>query len=628
MSADNQFSLLKQRRFGPFFLTQFLGAFNDNAFKSALIILIAFRAVDSGFGNSDTLINLAAGLFILPFFLFSATSGQLADRYEKSMLIRRVKLLEIAIMVVAAVGLYTGNIPLLIAVLFLMGTQSTLFGPLKFGILPQLLRDDELVGGNGLVEMGTFVAILLGTMVGGILIGMSDIGALLVSAAVIGVACLGYLSSCWIPRAEAVAPDLRLGWNLFAETWRNLGYARRNRTVFLSVLGISWFWLLGSVYLAQLPNFTKVTLGGNEQVVTLLLTLFSVGVGAGSLLCERMSGHKVEIGLVPFGSIGLTVFGIDVFFASPDNSTTAQLLSAGQFLALPGSWRIVVDIVMLGMFGGFYIVPLFALVQQRSEPSHRSRIIAANNIINAFFMVLAALMAIVLLNAGLSIPQLFLLVSVLNALVAVYIYTLVPEFLLRFITWMLVHTVYRIRKEGLEQIPESGPVILVCNHVSFVDALVIAGCCRRPTRFVMDHHIYEIPVLNFLFRTAGTVPIAPAKEDPAMLEEAYDLIARYLDDGEVVCIFPEGCITRDGEIGTFRSGIERIVQRNPVPVVPMALQGLWGSFFSRKYGPAMKGLPRRFWSKIALVVGPPLAPQEMNAGRLQAIVAGLRGDRK
>jgi hypothetical protein len=628
MPADNQFSLLKQRRFGPFFLTQFLGAFNDNTFKNALIILIAFRATDSGFGNSDTLINLAAGLFILPFFLFSATSGQLADRYEKSMLIRRIKLLEIAIMMVAAVGLYTANIPLLIAVLFLMGTQSTLFGPLKFGILPQFLKEDELVGGNGLVEMGTYIAILLGTMFGGILIGVSDIGALMVAVAVIGVACLGYLSSRWLPRAEAVAPDLRLNWNPFTATWRNLGYARRNRTVFLAVLGISWFWLLGSVYLAQLPNFTKETLGGNEQVVTLLLTLFSVGVGAGSLLCERMSGHKVEIGLVPFGSIGLTVFGIDLFFATLDHDATGQLLGAGQFLSLPGSWRIVVDIVMLGMFGGFYIVPLYALVQQRSEPTHRSRIIAANNILNAFFMVLAALMAIVLLNAGLSIPQLFLLVAALNALMAVYIYTLVPEFLLRFIAWMLIHTVYRIRKEGLERIPESGPVILVCNHVSFVDALVIAGCCHRPTRFVIDHDIYRIPVLNFLFRTAGTVPVAPAKTNLEMLKEAYDRIARYLDDGEVVCIFPEGRITRDGEIGPFRSGINRIVRRSPVPVVPMALQGLWGSFFSRKYGSAMKGLPRRFWPKIALVVGPPLAPQEVNAGRLRAIVAELRGDRK
>jgi hypothetical protein len=629
IAAGSQFSLLKQRRFAPFFLTQFFGAFNDNVYKNALIILIAYQAAGQGLGESNTLINLSAGLFILPFFLFSATAGQLADKYEKSRFIRWVKVMEIAIMSGAVVAFHFGCIPALIGLLFLMGMQSSVFGPVKYGILPQHLRDEELVGGNGMVEMGTFLAILLGTLTGGVLIGIPVNGAALVSVTIITLACLGWLSSLGIPTAAAVAPDLRINWNPFTETWRNINFARRHRTVFLSILGISWFWMLGATYLAQLPNFTRVNLGGNEQVVTLLLTLFSLGIGAGSLLCERLSGRQVELGLVPFGSIGLTVFGLDLFLAIPGSPATGVALDAAGFLRSSGHGRVLFDILLLGLFGGFYIVPLYALVQQRSEPSHRSRVIAANNILNALFMVVSAVMAILLLNAGLSIPQLFLVIALMNAVVALYIFWLVPEFLMRFIVWLLIHSIYRIHKEGLEHIPEKGAVVLVCNHVSFVDALVVAGCIRRPVRFVIDHRIYKVPVLNFVFRTAGAIPIAPAREDPEMLARAYERISRNLDEGEVVCIFPEGGLTADGELRTFRPGIMKIIRRNPVPVVPMALRGLWGSFFSRKGGAAMKGkLPRPLFYKIALVLGPPVPPAAVSTAGLRERVAALRGDWK
>ncbi|HXH03025.1 MAG TPA: 1-acyl-sn-glycerol-3-phosphate acyltransferase, partial [Candidatus Competibacteraceae bacterium] len=437
----------------------------------------------------------------------------------------------------------------------------------------------------------------------------------------------GYLASRGIPLALPADPGLRFNWNPFTETWRNLRFARGNRTVFLSVLGISWFWFYGALVLAQLPNYTKLNLGGSEQVVTLLLTLFSLGIGLGSLLCERLSGHKVEIGLVPFGSIGLTLFGLDLYLASPAaQSQPGELVGAWTFLQAPGSWRVVLDVVLVGLFGGFYIVPLYALVQSRSQVSHRSRIIAANNILNALFMVVSALLAIVLLGAGLDIPELILVTALLNAAVAVYIYTLVPEFLMRFLAWMLIHLGYRIKKEGLERIPEEGPCVLVCNHVSFMDALIIAGCVRRPTRFVMDHRIFATPLLRFIFRSVGAVPIAPAKENPQLLEQAYERISQYLRAGEVVCIFPEGRITDSGEIGPFRSGIERILARDPVPVVPMALQGLWGSFFSRKGGPAMRRFPRRFWSRIGLRVGEPLPAEAVSAERLREKVLELRGE--
>ncbi|MFQ5993648.1 MAG: MFS transporter [Acidiferrobacterales bacterium] len=627
MRSDSQYALLRQRRFGPFFLTQFLGAYNDNVFKNALITLVAFHSAHLISISTDTLINLSAGLFILPFFLFAATAGQLADKYEKSRLIRLIKLLEIVIMVIAAAGFYLRSVPLLIGLLFLMGAQSTLFAPAKYGILPQHLNEEELVGGNGMVQMGTYLAILFGTMTGTLLIGLSGVGVGSVSLTVVAVAVLGYLASRAIPHTPAVDPQLKINWNPLTETWRILQLTRRNRTVFLSILGISWFWFIGATYLAQLPNYTKLTLGGNEQVVTILITLFSIGIGAGSLLCERLSGHKVEIGLVPFGSIGVTVFGVDIFFAVP-SAATGELIGAAAFVQQPGSWRVMVDIVLLGMFGGFYIVPLFALVQQRSAPSHLARVIAGNTILNALFMVMSAATAIALLSSGLSIPELFLITAVLNAVVAIYIYTLVPEFLMRFIVWMLIHTMYRVQKEGLERIPDAGPAVLVSNHVSFVDALVITGCIRRPIRFVMYHGIFRLPLLNFVFRTARAIPIAPAKEDPKMLERAFDQIDDALKQGQLVCLFPEGRLTEDGELHKFRPGVERIIKRRPVPVIPIALRGLWGSFFSRKAGPAMRNLPRRFWSRIALVVGSPLAPRQASAARLRKMVLAIRGDWK
>jgi 1-acyl-sn-glycerol-3-phosphate acyltransferase len=629
MTRNNQFALLGERRFGPFFGTQFLGAFNDNVFKQALVTLIAFHGAQVLSMGTNTLINLSAGLFILPFFLFSATAGQLADKYEKSHLIRLIKLLEIIIMGCAAVGFWFHNTALLVGLLFLMGTQSTLFAPVKYGIMPQILKDQELVGGNALVESGTFLAILLGTIAGNNLVAMNDIGVALAAGTVVVVAVLGYLASRWIPPVPAVASGLRINWNPVSETWHIVQFARAKRPVFLSILGISWFWFVGAMYVAQLPNYTRMIIGGNETVLMILLTLFSVGIGAGSLLCERMGGHKVEIGLVPFGSIGLTLFGVDLFLASPAGGTAATtLMDGGQFLRSATSWHVLVDILLIGLFGGFYIVPLYALVQQRSESAHLSRIIAANNIINALFMVVSAAIAIALLAAGFSIPQLFLVAAILNAAVAIYIYTLVPEFLTRFIVWLLIHSIYRVQKEGFEQIPEQGPAVLVCNHVSFVDALVIGGCVRRPVRFVMDHRIYELPLLNFVFRIARTIPIAPAREDPEMLERAFSQIGDALDEGDLVCIFPEGHITATGELQPFRPGIERIIERNPVPVIPMALRGLWGTFFSRKGGGAMRRFPTHLWSKIALAVGAPLMPSAVSASRLQDIVLALRGDWK
>ena len=626
-SEHSQFQLLRERRFAPFFWTQFLGAGNDNIYKNALVIFVAFQAATLTALSSNDLVNVAAAVFIAPFVLFSATAGQIADKYEKSRLIRFIKLFEIGIMVVGAIGFYRRDLILLFLALGLMGVHSTLFGPVKYAILPQNLRKDELIGGNGLVEMGTFVAILLGEIVGGLVIAIKPNGPIYAGITAIAVALAGYVVSRRIPPTPAVASDLKINWNPFTETWRNLRFAHGNRVVWLSMLGISWFWFYGATFLTQFATFTKDVLGGDEHVATLLLAIFSVGIGVGSLLCERLSGRKVELGLVPFGSIGLSLFAVDLYFASRGLEGRG-LGGVGNFLAAPAHWRIIADLVLLGMFGGFYIVPLYALIQERSEATHRSRIIAANNILNAIFMVASAGLAIGLLKSGLTIPQLFLITGLMNAAVALYIYLLVPEFLMRFLAWILIHTFYRVDKEGLENIPADGPCVIVCNHVSFVDAVVIAACVPRPIRFVMDHRIFSLPVLNFIFRTMRTIPIAPAKEDPTMKERAFDDAAKALKAGEIVCIFPEGAITSTGELQRFRPGLQRILEQAPVPVVPMALRGLWGSFFSRvSNGKAMRRL-RGVFSRIALVAGAPMAPADATPEVLQQAVLALRGDRR
>ena len=603
-SASNQFGLLKEKRFLPFFITQFLGAFNDNVFKNSLIILIAFKGVQLSDGSAsvDLLTNLSAGLFILPFFLFSATAGQWIDKNEKSQSIRFIKLMEVGIMLAAAYAFYVGALYALIALLFLMGVQSTFFGPAKYSYIPQHLDNTELVAGNALVQSGTFIAILIGTMLGGILIAGDD-GRQWVAVVIMVLAVLGYVSSRFIPYTPSLDPELKINWNPLTETWRNIAFIHKDRIVFLSVLGISWFWFLGATYLVQLPNYTKTTLAGNEQVVTLLLTFFTLGIGGGSLLCNWLSGQKVEPGLVPFGSIGLTLFGIDLFLAQPE-FTPQVLMGVAEFINEPDSLRIMFDVFFIGLFGGFYIVPLFSLIQQRSEPQHLSRIIAGNNIFNALLMVLSAVIAIVLLGAGVSIAELFLVVAVLNAAVGIYIYTLVPEFFMRFIVWMLIHSIYHVRKQGLENVPQEGAAVLVCNHVSYVDALIIAGCVRRPIRFVMYHKIYNLPVLNFVFRTAGAISIAGKHENPNLMEKAFSEIEQALKQGDLVCIFPEGKLTRNGKMNKFRPGVERILEATPVPVIPMALNGLWGSAFSRHPSNIILRLLKGIRSSVELNISP------------------------
>ena len=604
MESGNQFRLLLQRRFGPFFACQLTVAFNDNVFKNALVLLVTYQAAAYSTIDPGLLSNLAAGIFILPYMLFSASAGQIADKYDKRLIILIIKAVEIAIMAMAGIGLHLQSLPVLFGALFLLGVHSTFFGPVKYAILPQVLGPRELMGGNGLVETGTFLAILGGTLVAGLLVMLED-GTHWVTLLILSISVLGFIASLVIPSAPPPAADLKLNWEPVTQTLATLKFARGNRTVFLSLLGISWFWFYGALFLSQFPAYSRDVLGGSEQVVTLLLALFSIGVAIGSLLCERLSGHKVEIGLVPFGSIGMSLFAVDLFFATPAAAST-EVMGAWQFLAQPGSWRVAADLLLIGMFGGFYIVPLYALVQSRCEPSHRSRVIAANNILNALFMVAAAAIAVPALALGATVPQLMLLTGILNVAVVVYIYALVPEFLLRFIDWMLIHSIFRLKTQGARHFPEQGAALLVCNHQSLADAMVIAAACPRPIRFVMYHAIYNVPGLNFVFRSMKAIPIAGAKEAPAVLEKAYDDIAKALEDGQLVSLFPEGQLTSDGKTGPFRPGMMRILERTPVPVIPMALSGLWKSIFARNREVSVPFA--KLFPTVRLNVGAPLAP--------------------
>ena len=613
--------LLRTARFAPLFATQFLGAFNDNLFRTGLSLWIVFELADV---NTNLLVNVAAGLFILPFFLLSTAAGQIADKVDKAGLIRKVKVAEILIMAGGATAWLLGNAWMLFAILLAMGSQSAFFGPSKYSILPQHLEEPELVGGNALIEMGTFLAILLGTILGGIIAG-SDAPWLLAPSLLV-VAVLGYLTSRGIPAAPAPVPELKINWNPLTQLREMFGFTRREHyNVLLSILGISWFWLMGSVYLTQIPNYVAFDLNGDSGVVTLLLASFSVGIGLGAVLCARLSGRRVEIGVVPFGALGLSVFALHLSTLSMPLAEDRYGLV--EFVQL-GGWKVVLDVVLLSVFGALFIVPLNAFVQNSAPKEKRARIIALNNILNAFFMIIAAVAGAVLLTVvGLSIPQLFLTLALMNIAVSLFIFQQVPLFAARFLVWVLGHTMYRVRHEGLGNIPDEGPALIACNHVSYVDALILAGAVRRPIRFVMVKTIYDIPVLNFVFRVGKTIPIISKSADADAYERAFDEIDEALAAGDLLCIFPEGSLTLDGEMGEFKAGIQKIIARRAVPVIPMALRGLWGSFFSASHGGFFKHPFRRIHSRIDVVADPPWSPDGLEVGGLREHILGLRGDR-
>ena len=621
-------SLFFSPKFWPIFWTQFWGAMNDNVFKNAMVILITFKAYTVLGLSVDQMVALCGGIFILPFFIASSISGQFSDKLSKSKLVVFTKALEVFVMGLGTIGFLTESIPLLFSSLFLMGLQSTIFGPAKYSILPELLEEHHLVRGNALVEMGTFLSILIGTIIGGVLIGVNN-GAQWVSMTVLLVSVIGLLCSLKIPALEAVDPKLKIDLNLMRSTWDVLKIGKSVHSVFISILGISWFWFFGATLLSIFPVYVKDIMHANEAVVTLFLAIFSIGVAIGSIICEKCSHERVELGLVPFGSIGLCWFVLHLYLIGAPYKIEGELLGLNEFLAQKGIFWILFDLTGLSIMSGFFIVPLYTFIQIRSDRVTRSRVIAANNIVNALFMVGAALALMVLFAMGLNSVDIFLVLFILNLLVSIYIYTVIPEFLLRFICVIFGKMIYRMKPQGLQHIPAEGAAVLVCNHVSFVDWLIISACIKRPVRFVMHYSFMKNPILAYLLKSAKVIPIAGAKEDEALMNKAFDKISYTLKEGDIICIFPEGKITHDGKISSFRPGIEKIIQRNPVPVIPMAIKGLWGSFFSRKYGAAaskIQVIPKTIWSQIELIIDRPWEPQEAKAESLEYKVKTLTGE--
>ncbi|MEM7676432.1 MAG: MFS transporter, partial [Myxococcota bacterium] len=470
-----QFQLMGQRRFWPFFWTSFLTSFNDNVFKQGLVSYIVLMQLEVVGLAPGPLVAASTVIIILPYVLFSATAGQVCDRTVKASVVRGVKVAEIAIMGVGLYGLLTRNMELLLVVLFLTGLQSTFFGPAKYSFLPEVLDDEELVSGNALIEMGTFLSILLGIIAGGTLIGYfgaSD-GPLVVGIAVVGIAILGAAVATLIERHPASSPELRVSINPIAPNLDLFRVSRANETVFLSIMGISWFWFVGTGLLALIGQYSTNIFGTNPYGLNYLTGLFCVGIGFGSMLCDRLSRDRLELGLVPFGSMGMSLFLFDLFLVGSTSwmRAGADSLDVSVFLSTFTGWRISFDLLVIALFGGFFTVPLYTLIQRESPPAVRSRVIAGNNLFNSIFMLLAGGMITVLLAQQVPVSWVYLVLAVMNIVVAWYIYHLLPAFMWRFVVWVVTNVLYRVQVTGAQNIPKEGPVILVCNHPTFVDFL-------------------------------------------------------------------------------------------------------------------------------------------------------------
>ncbi|ARV74802.1 MFS transporter [Vibrio campbellii] len=611
------------KRFFPYFVTQCLGALNDNIYKNILLLMVTYSQINSLPMPVDLFVNLAAGLFILPFFLFSGHAGAIADNMDKAKLIRRLKLIELVIMSCAATAIMTQSAILMLVLLFMTGTQSAYFGPVKYALLPQALKSDELVKGNAWVEIGTFLSILIGTLSAGLLLAVPN-GMIIASCIVITLSLLGFLSSANIPALPSKKSD-KVKFEPITGLKKTLKLAQKQPGIWMSILAISWFWFMGATYLTQFPNFAREHLFADSTVVSLLLALFSVGIATGSWLCEKLSFNQVELGILPFGILGLTIFSADLLWAVPAiESFPSQYYDVQSFVAQSSHIRVMIDLFLVGVSGGVFIVPLYAFIQSRSEEGECAQSIAANNIMNALFMVASAAVSILVLSVlEFSIVELFAILAVGNFIVAIYVYRQVPEFTQRFISYLLSHCLYRVSVTGRQHIPEQCAALIVANHVSYVDALILMGTSTRPVRFVMDKSISELPVLKYVFRHAGVIPICSPRKCAETYKRAFEQIEQALDNDEVVCIFPEGRLTSNGELGEFRPGVEKILKRTPVPVIPMALKGLWGSFFSHKNGHALTKRPTRFWSRIEVNIGELLQPTMLDRHLLQKEVQDL-----
>lgn len=610
------FRLLASRRFGPLCAASLLGTVVDVLVLTALGTLFLR---EHGMADSDVppVMFVLIVVFAVPLMLVSAAAGDLGDRLEKARALRLGKLGEIGIATLAAFGLYAQYAPALWAALALLGVRCGCLGPLRQALLGEQLTSDELAAGYALSHAATFAAAVLGGAAGSAL-GASPNALGTLAMLVAAVAVAGYVASRWIPPAP-IRRQGPLRWRPWGATQAVLKLAREDRAVAQSMLGVAWFWLLALAYPMLLLAWADKH---GESAGIALAAVFALAVAAGALLCARLCRGRVELGLVPIGAAGVSAFGIDAAFAMAA-LPAAGTVGALALLGAPGSTRLLIDLGCLGASAALFAVPLQANIQARSRSGRRARLAVGGQMLAAPLAFGGAALVLGWLAFGASAPALMLALAAVNLGVAAYIFRQVPEFAMRFLVWAISHSFYRVRHEGLAAIPEHGPAVLACNHVSYVDALLLAGAVRRPIRFVVYKPIYEIPVLRSVFRASGAIPIAAEHEDPAALEAAFAAIRRALAEGDLLCIFPEGRLTADGRLGVFRKGIERILAETPVPVVPMALRGLWGSFFSRHGKGAFRRLPGRFWSRVTIAAGAPVPPALATAELLRSRVAAL-----
>jgi acyl-[acyl-carrier-protein]-phospholipid O-acyltransferase/long-chain-fatty-acid--[acyl-carrier-protein] ligase len=589
--------LLSSKKFLPLFLTQFLGAFNDNLFKNALVILITYGAYTKSVLSPNQLITLAAGLFIMPFFLLSALAGQLADKYDRAIIARFIKLAEIGIVCMATLGFFYANIYFLFAVLFAMGMHSTFFGPIKYALLPQHLPESELLLGNAYVEAGTFLAILLGTVFGGILI-LKPQGVTWLGMALIGFSIMGYLSSRFIPSAPPPDPKLVINLNPWKETWAILRFLREDKHVYRAVLGVSWFWFFGATYLAQFPAYIKNVLHANNPIVTLFLTTFSLGIGFGSWLCHRLLAGVVQATYVPLSVLGMSLFSFDLYFASLHATIppAGGLWTLAEFLSLAAHWRIIADLFAMAVCGGMFVVPLYAIMQDSSQPQYRARIIAANNILNALFMVVSAIWAFLLLHFDFSIMAIFLSTSLFSFLFCIYLIRLLPDALIRSVFRVLFRLLYRVEIRGLEHYHHLGErSLLIANHSSFIDGLLLAAYLPDKVIFAINTYFAQLPWVKPFLSLVEAFPLDPV--NPMAIKS---LIERLRKGGKCL-IFPEGRLTITGTLMKIYEGPGLIAEKAKAKVLPIRIDGAQYTPFSR-----LRGRVRLHWfPKITITL---LAP--------------------
>lgn len=591
--AHSQFRLLTLRRFAPIFVTQALGAFNDNVFKAAVIILITYKLADRIGLDAQLIGPVATGIFILPFFLFSATAGKLSDSTEKSRLIRWIKAAEIVLMALGAASIYLESVTMMLVVLFAMALQSTFFGPIKYSILPQHLKENELVGGNALFEAATFLAILLGTLYGGALI-LEDGGIYFIGASVLAFAVIGFAASWFVPTAPAQPNDLKLRFNILAETVEVMRFAGARRDVFLAILGVAWFWFIGVVFLSQIPGFAKETLNASQHVANLFLAAFSIGIAVGSALCNQLLKGAVSATYVPLAAILISIFSIDLYFASANAVRGAgELAGVAEFLSHPANWRLTFDLVMIAVCGGLYAVPLVSIIQNRTAAETRARTIASNNIISAVFMAAASLIVTGLLSSGFTIPQVFLCAAVANVLVAIYICRLLPRDIIKLIGRTIFRLFHRVEIRGWENYRKAGErVVIVANHTSFLDAPILGSFLPDTPVFGINTHIAQQWWVKPAFLMFDLLPL-----DPTSPLAVRKLVHR-VREGRKCVIFPEGRLTMTGGLMKVYEGPGSIANLADATILPIRIDGAQHSYFSR-LGNIFR---KRLFPKITLTI--------------------------